>query len=264
MIPDSPGRVDVWQIPLDRTPAQLAESLPLLSGDELSRAERFVHSADRVRWTASRVALRVILSDRLGLVPSDVRFAVDSSGKPRFDPLAHKAEIHFNLSHSDDLALLAVTAAAPVGIDVERMRSFPEAMAVAQQQFTPEESAELSAMDKAESQLAFFRCWTRKEACLKALGTGLSFRLKTTPNMCREHAPSHVEIADWPEAAVPRLQLHSIDCPPGYLAALAIQTWRACRVVMSSFAWDSSNCLAGPVDGSQPSVDSASKARGTA
>ncbi|WP_179379308.1 4'-phosphopantetheinyl transferase family protein [Jannaschia marina] len=153
--------VDLWDWPL------CAPDPGPLSPEEHVRASRFVFARDRDRYIAGRGRLRRILAGYLGLHPTEVAFRYGPHGKPQVEGLT------FNLSHTGDLAMLAVLPGADLalGVDIEAVR--PIEMGVARTHFAPSEYAALRALPKGRAVRAFHRCWTRKEAWLKAVGTGL-------------------------------------------------------------------------------------------
>lgn len=157
--------VDLWLWRLDRqTPAGC------LSEDEEARAGRYVHARDRMAFRAARAGLRRVLGLVTDRDPACLTFRQDAAGKP-FLPGGPS----FNLSHSGDWALLGVTPAHPLGVDLEAHR--PVETAVARRFFSPAEQAALRRLPITDWPTGFFRLWTRKEAVVKALGTGLSHPL---------------------------------------------------------------------------------------
>lgn len=149
----------------------LASLAELLSDDEQQRAARFRFEIHRRRYVAARGQLRRILSAYTGVAPEAVAFTYGPKGKPSV------AGIEFNLSHSADLGAVALTRATPVGIDVEMMRPTRDLDGLARVSFSPREQQQLRALSGEEKLEAFFRCWTRKEAYVKATGDGLSAAL---------------------------------------------------------------------------------------
>ena len=145
----------------------------MLSPAERARAERFVREADRWRFVISHGALRSILGDYLGLPAAALVFGSLGSGKPF---LVSAPEVHFNLSHSAEFAVVAV-ARTPVGIDIEQIHPFEDESDIASRSFSTAECDALKSLTEAERLSAFFRCWTRKEAYVKARGDGLSIPL---------------------------------------------------------------------------------------
>ncbi|WP_119154011.1 4'-phosphopantetheinyl transferase family protein [Caldimonas tepidiphila] len=169
--PPAPIPLRLWCVRLDREPP--AAALQNLSHEELERAARFVFERDRRRHLAAHCALREILARATGREAAWLRFESGPHGKPALAPAASRCS--FNMSHSEDLALIAVAPRGELGVDVEVLREVPDALPLAERHFTARERQELlRAPAGAARHLAFLRGWTRKEACLKALGTGLS------------------------------------------------------------------------------------------
>ena len=153
---------------LDGEPGPEAERF--LSDEELERAAQFRFAADRQRFVAAHVALRLALAEETGERPEALRFTRSAFGKPS---LSGWPRVRFSLSHSLGLGLLAIGERGPLGADVELLRPIPDALALAAQHFTDSENEALLALPAAEREHAFLTCWTRKEACLKAIGLGL-------------------------------------------------------------------------------------------
>ncbi|MGJ7615327.1 MULTISPECIES: 4'-phosphopantetheinyl transferase family protein [unclassified Variovorax] len=164
----------------DLLPAQL------LSEEECTRAASFRFPADRQRFVAAHIALRQALAEYTGLHHAALHLATGSFGKPS---LSGHTRTQFSLSHSRGLALIAIGGRGPLGADVELLRPVPDAAALAAEHFTRREQEALAALPAHERERAFLTCWTRKEACLKAIGVGLllspqSFEVGVTPD-CR-------------------------------------------------------------------------------
>ena len=166
------GAVDVWRVTLGAELA--AEGAASLSPDEAARAARFVFERDRRRFVAARGWLRKILADYLGVDPAAVTFDYGASGKPELSGVFGESGLFFNLSHSGDTAVLGVTRGLRVGLDVEEIKNDMDMDLVARSHFSTREVAEWSGLSAAERLSAFFRCWVRKEAYLKALGVGVA------------------------------------------------------------------------------------------
>ena len=150
------------------------EQWTLLDEDERRRAERFVHESDRRRFVVAHALTRIILGRCVSRLPQSLRFAVASHGKPTLaEP---SGRLRFNLSHAGDLALLAISHDHELGVDIECDRPI-EALDLASRFFSPGEYIALSSLPPQQRQEAFFRCWSRKESFIKALGDGLSFPL---------------------------------------------------------------------------------------
>jgi 4'-phosphopantetheinyl transferase len=180
----APG-IELWRVDLLAEEAEHGAAAPgdWLDTAEHERAARFHFERDAHRHRASHTALRHLLSQRTGVAPQALRFATGSHDKPRLDlPGAPP----FNMSHSGRWALIGIGGPAPIGVDIEVPRDMGDLMALAERNFTDTECRELNAVPEAARLRAFLRCWTRKEACLKAVGSGLSiepglFEAGTTP-----------------------------------------------------------------------------------
>jgi 4'-phosphopantetheinyl transferase len=161
--------VALWSIDLDQHLDPIARTS--LSADEQARARRFRFARDRYRFEVGRVAVRELLALQLGCAPSAVALSSAGQGKPVLADAA--LGLHFNLSHSAGVGLVAITRAAVVGVDVEQRRDVSDAGLLAREHFTVDELAEFETLPAADRGAAFLRGWTRKEACLKAWATGL-------------------------------------------------------------------------------------------
>ena len=168
----SKDEVHVWRAELDIPTARLQHLLQTLSADEQLRSERFYFEQHRHRFIAGRGILRIILGRYLGIEPQQLQFCYASSGKPALAETG--SSIRFNLSHSQGLALYAVTRDRQVGIDLEQLRPTADVEQIAKRFFSAQEYAAIQALSPDQKQEAFFRYWTCKEAYLKATGDGLS------------------------------------------------------------------------------------------
>ena len=212
---------EMWQLALD-LPVQPHEEA-LLSPDERARASRFVFERDRHRYVAARSSLRRVLGRATGRDPATLRFASNDYGKPS---LGDAPLLRFNLSHSEGAGLIALDPAslhAPrgeLGVDIELPRPLSDALALAGSLFEPQECEELAALEEPARTSAFLWGWTRKEACLKALGTGFAGAARLATGLT-----SDVRIVQWQgghPAAWQRTRLHSFELPAlGAFAALA-------------------------------------------
>jgi 4'-phosphopantetheinyl transferase len=149
----------------------------LLTDQEQERAARFRFPVHRTRFTVSRVFLRSLLGLYLDLPGAEVQFSLGPYGKPELAGAGAGTELRFNLTHSEDLALVAITKAGPVGVDVERMRLLEDMEELVDRFFSVEESAVFRELDPKEKTAAFFNLWTRKESWLKATGLGIGTAL---------------------------------------------------------------------------------------
>jgi 4'-phosphopantetheinyl transferase len=208
------------RLPLQVTERARRQLAACLSGDEQDAARRFRFERDRQNFTVQRALLRQVLGDYLGLEPSAVRFAVNTYGKPQIPHDLNRGDLRFSYSHSADWALLGVTRGRELGVDVEQRRPMSDAGQMASSFFAASEVAALEKLPPAEMEAAFFACWTRKEAFLKALGQGLSFPLNAFAVSLDEPARL-LELRGAPPAPDAWV-LRSLDFGAGFAAALAM------------------------------------------
>ncbi|MHC1725284.1 MAG: 4'-phosphopantetheinyl transferase superfamily protein [Syntrophobacteraceae bacterium] len=168
--------VHVWSAYLDLPKPEVDLLQEVLSADEWARAAKFHFPRDRRRFIAGRAALRMILGMYLGVASKSLVLAYGPHGKPMIDGCKDGA-LRFNLSHSQGLAVIGVTLGAEIGVDVEYMHLLPDQDTIAMLHFSPSENAALWTLPPDRRTEAFFTCWTRKEAYLKALGDGLARQL---------------------------------------------------------------------------------------
>ncbi|MGB3638453.1 MAG: 4'-phosphopantetheinyl transferase superfamily protein [Rivularia sp. (in: cyanobacteria)] len=168
-----PNEVHVWRENLDNVIPLLEDLTQILSEDELVRAKRFHFEQHRQRFIAARGILRNILSGYLNIEPSKINFGYEARGKPFLDQSCNKNNRCFNLSHSQNFALYAVSLDNSIGVDLECISSTTDVVSLAQRFFAPSEFAVIESAPQEQQQQLFFRYWTCKEAYLKATGTGL-------------------------------------------------------------------------------------------
>ena len=210
---------------LDQPDERVRALAAVLSTDEYERAERFQFAKDQQRYMVGRACLRLLLAhylegDRGN--PHSIALQYGPHGKPELVGPVNVTSLKFNLAHSDQLALVALTRDHALGVDLERIRPLAALDRVAERYFAPEESAALRDLPMPARQVAFFRCWTRKEAYLKARGVGLSADLHSLAEPIEMDNPAGLvrdvgsagEVAWW--------HLRSLVPFPGYVAALAV------------------------------------------
>ena len=172
-----PGRVQVWSIDLREANSSEAEYLRTLSSDEVERAARLRAGQVRMQFVVGRACLRGLLGAALGMAPQKVPIVAGRYGKPDLDA-GHRGKVHFNVAHARSTILVALSLAGPVGIDVEYLDRDTDVLEVARHSLTDRETSFLLAIsDVQKRSRAFFECWTRKEAVVKADGRGLSLSL---------------------------------------------------------------------------------------
>ncbi len=222
------AEVHVWRVSLDLPSARVERLAQAMSEDERARAGRFFFERDRRRFVVGRGTLRAILGRYLGLPPGDLAFSYSPHGKPVLSPGADGPPLCFNLSHAAGLALVAVARGREVGVDLERVREDFATGEIARRFFSPAEVAALEALPPEGQCAAFFNCWTRKEAYIKARGEGLSLPLhRFQVSVAAGQPAALLATADDPDETS-RWSLSELLPGPGYVAALAAagRGWR--------------------------------------
>jgi 4'-phosphopantetheinyl transferase len=212
--------VHVWRIALAVPDAEQAERAAVLAPDERDRAARFHFERDRRRWTAARGAVRAVLAGYAGVPATSLAFRVGAHGKPALDGPAGRKGLDFNLSHSGDLALCAVTRGRAVGVDVEAVRPDFATGEVARRFFAPAEVAALEALPPGDRVEAFFACWSRKEAYIKARGSGIALGLDRFAVSLAPGRPAALLTTQDEPAAAARWRLVALAPGEGYAGAL--------------------------------------------
>jgi 4'-phosphopantetheinyl transferase len=199
----------------------MAESWRVLAPDERERAERYRLDEPRDRFVSSRAALRMLLGEYLGVPPAEVVFMYDGSGKPRLHDESNPDGLCFNLAHSGDLAVVVVARGCEVGIDVERLRAVSHWEQIARRYFHKSEVDEVCRSADALQGTAFLRCWTAKEAIVKAIGTGLSCPLTSFRVPVRQQRGEWVSVATSNVGPPTRCWLEQLTPYQGYVGAIA-------------------------------------------
>jgi len=189
--------IEVVVAGLEAEPEALRAMAALLCDAEQRRAARFAFERERRRFIVARAQLRRLLGARVGAAPESIELQYGPYGKPALGGRFAASGWRFNVAHCNDVAVYAFSRAGEIGVDVEAMREFAGAEAIAARFFS-----------SAESALGFFECWTRKEAVLKVLGCGLSMALDSFD------VSAAVSGGGW--------RLHSFAPAPGYVAAVAL------------------------------------------
>lgn len=229
----APGDVHVWRVDLDGSAATLLARGDILSPPEQAQVDRFHFMVDRRGWVAAHIALRLILATFTDTAPQRLCFAHGPQGKPTIAGVGDAP--HFNLSHSRALALIVVTRLGPVGVDVEWRRPDTPILEIARRVCAPGELATLRGLPPADRVQAFYTCWTRKEALIKAEGSGMTAPLdRFEVSLDPDHPASVLQVNGDREAAA-EWQVRDLDPGPGYAGALAVHA-TACTVTL--LEWD--------------------------
>jgi 4'-phosphopantetheinyl transferase len=220
--------VHVWCASLDMTTPHMRHLQDTLSADELERASRFHFAKDRRRFVVGRGVLRSLLGWYLGVEPRQLCFSYGVYGKPALVPTSGEARLCFNVSHSHELALYAVTYGREIGVDIEHIRANVACEEIAERFFSPRERALLRTLPTHLKDDAFFRCWTRKEAYIKARGEGLSLPLDQFDVAFAPGEPAALLATRWAPHEASCWVLRELTPGPGYAAALAVggHGWR--------------------------------------
>ena len=216
------GEVHIWLAWLKAGPEDGRTFKQLLSPSENAAADRFVFERHRVAYRFAHTALRSILSGYLDRAPEQLRFAQNSFGKPFLSDMDKGCQIQFNMSHSGEVVAVAVTRDRHIGVDVEMMRPMKDFAGISNLNFTPEERAWIGGAPIELQPNAFFTCWARKEAVIKAVGKGLSMPLNTfDASIPSGQSGRRLVLPDAPD--VDSWWLADLNAPSGYAGAVAVE-----------------------------------------
>jgi 4'-phosphopantetheinyl transferase len=217
-------RVDVWLVQLDEPQIAGLESDPtILSEDEVARAARFHFEKDRLRFSRCRATLRVILGRYLRVPPATVHFSYSASGKPELAPDQNPQQLRFNVSHSAQMALIAVSVRWRLGVDIERVREDVNVRELSERYFSERERHSLRSLPESMLVQAFFACWTRKEAFLKATGDGLGFPLSDFSVSVHPEIDPRIEEIQGDASAASRWTVTDVRAADGFRSAVAVE-----------------------------------------
>ena len=226
------NEVHVWRAHLDVPSTELEALKGTLSDTEKARAGRFKFQRDSARFVTSRGVLRTILGSYLHKEPSEIQIDTQVEGKPCLREAENQEHLYFNLSHSQGLGVYAICKMGEIGIDVELIRDGIEVMELAERNFSKTEIEELKQLPQEERLLGFYLGWTRKEAYLKAEGTGLqvsldSFAVSLDPRIApRLISPN---CSEW--------EIQSIEPAPGYVGAVVVHGMKWTLKLLSWGSW---------------------------
>lgn len=211
-------QVHIWMLHTSASNNTVARCEQVLAPDETRRAAQFRLGRARESYVVTRGVLRHLLGNYLGLYPAHIRFEYGSNGKPT---LAPDTGLQFNVTHSGDIAAVAVTAGCGIGIDLEQVRTLPDLEQIAERFLCSDEAAEIHSLPAGEREKAFFTCWTRKEAYVKATGVGLSKPLKSFHITVKPDAPAKLVLLEHETTSSKSWTLHDLRLAPGYAGAVA-------------------------------------------
>ncbi|HKI04756.1 MAG TPA: 4'-phosphopantetheinyl transferase superfamily protein [Thermoanaerobaculia bacterium] len=217
-----PGEIDVWSIRLDPSPEQVERLGRCLAPEEWERANRFRFDKHRRQYVVGRGALRTLLAAYTGTRPERVGFSYGPRGKPFLAPPLDAGGLQFNLSNSDELALAGFVLGREIGVDVELLRQMPDCEQISERFFSESERQVLRGLP-APKEEAFFNCWTRKEAYLKAVGEGLAAPLDSFDVTLAPGEPPRMLTLEGDAERAARWVFRHLRPADGYLGALAIE-----------------------------------------
>lgn len=237
------GQVHVWRASLVATDDELARHHAVLSDEERSRAGRFRFDVHRNRFVAGRGIQRRVLARYLGVDPGAIRYRLAEHGKPSLAGAETESGVRFNVSNSENGLLIAVSLGRELGVDLEAVLPVSDRDGVARRFFSAPENEVYDTIAHDARDLAFFTCWTRKEAYIKALGEGLTMPLDCFDVTLRPGEPARLLCTRGRPGEAARWTLREIDPGPGWLGALAVEGagWS-----LRLFDWDPARPLAIP------------------
>ena len=220
--------IHVWRADLDLPTIGFQNLYETLSIDERARAERFHFEKDRKRFIARHGILRTILGCYLNVEPSRLQFSYGKNGKPALADTFGKEAILFNMSDSEDLAIYGFTRDQEIGVDIERIDDIPEMHEIAERFFSARENAVFRSLPESKKREAFFNCWTRKEAFIKAKGEGLGLGLDQFEVSLAPGGRAALLRTNGDPQEASRWSLRELDPGPNFTAAIAVQGhgWR--------------------------------------
>ncbi len=224
------NEVHVWRAQLETAASTIENLQPILVDEEIERARRFYFEKDRRNWIIVHALLRSLLGQYLKSDPRKLRFTTNSYGKPLVASPSTGKRLHFNLSHSGDLALYAFAYGREVGVDVEQMRAGIDYRQLATHSFSVREREALDALPVSLQEEAFVLCWSRKETYIKARGKGFSLPLdQFDVSLAPDEPPRLLASREEPPLAE-NWSLHALFPGRGYVGSLAIEGsgWQLC------------------------------------
>jgi 4'-phosphopantetheinyl transferase len=215
--------VHIWHASLEQ-PGEAVHALrAILSEEELKRTERFHFDRHRRHFVAGRGILRHLLSLYTGIEPGQLQLEYTRNGKPFLPGMDGAFGIRFNLSHSGGMAVYAFTRGREVGIDIEHQRPIDDIDRIAERNFSAKEYTTLGTLPEGERLEAFYLCWTRKEAFIKAIGEGISFPLQQFDVSLTLGEPAQLQAVYGSQEIAQRWSMHDLTIAPGYAAALVVE-----------------------------------------
>lgn len=218
-----PGDNHIWFAFLNQSMPRISKLLPLLSIEEKRRAEQFVFEKDKYSFIIRRGILRKILSYYLNVDAKKLIFSYHKNGKPWLNYKSNSLEIRFNISYSNNLGAFAFGLSKKIGVDIEFIRPIPNLEQIVNNYFSGREKQDFQDLPENEKMRAFFNCWTRKEAFIKATGEGLSLPLNSFDVSLKPSEPARLLSANMYPRVATNWALKELKPAPGFAGALATE-----------------------------------------
>lgn len=234
------NEIHIWRASLQVEALVLHALQRMLAEEEVRKAKQFHFERDRRRFIVVRGILKTLLGRYLHTNPGTLKFNYNAYGKPSLGFPFNESKLYFNISHSHEVVLCAFTHARQIGVDVEYMRSDIDYEQLAKHSFSSREQAVFYALPSVQRQQAFFNCWTRKEAYIKARGKGLSLPLDLFDISLVPNEPAALLSSREDPQEVTRWSFQNLSSYPGYAGAFAVEGhgW-----YVSYWQWYSTNVL---------------------
>jgi 4'-phosphopantetheinyl transferase len=217
------NQVEIWLVNI---PEHINRSVwyeTLLNDEEREKADRFYFAKDRLRYVITHGILRRLISQYVAIPPKELVFLKNPFGKPYISPVINTQKIQFNISHSKEGIIIAISKGNELGVDLEFARDTIPILEIAQRFFSPYEYQVLLATPASFRLLSFYRCWTRKEAFIKAKGKGLSIPLDSFDVTVSPDQPPQLIRSSLDPSDLEKWKLREIDTWPNYLATICIE-----------------------------------------
>jgi 4'-phosphopantetheinyl transferase len=214
--------IQLWRIDLHAFQENSDKFFPFLSSEEKKRSERFYFERDKKNYIITRGVLRKLLGNLLQRPPSSIHLTYGEHGKPFLKKKNHEPDIRFNVSHSKNFALIAFTLGRDIGVDVEYIRKLKH-ISIARRFFSDDEVKDILSLPSSDQLEAFFSCWTRKEAYIKAKGGGLSLPLRSFTVSPSQHRPASLIYTYKHLEEVSKWSIYDVVINDKYKAALAVR-----------------------------------------
>ena len=227
--------VHIWHTSLEQSGEAVHALKAILSEEELKRAERFHFDQHRRHFIAGRGILRQLLSLYSGIEPGQLQLEYTRNGKPFLPGMEDESGIRFNLSHSGGMAVYAFTRGREVGIDIEHQRPIDDIDRIAERNFSAKEYTTFGTLPEGERLEAFYLCWTRKEAFIKAIGEGISFPLQQFDVTLIPGEPAQLLSVNGSSEKARCWSMHNLTIAEGYAAALVID---GSNCILTQHKWE--------------------------